>query len=224
MQEHWLWDFQKHEIQSFAADKDFYIKCHDSTEPLTGFNLPRGQKGEAILWTSYLSSKVKKLDCGNERIICVELSGNDKICIINVYLPTNNSSVNSHIDYAECLDVLDNIISKHRNSHKVTLCGDFNGTLLSARPYNKHDRLLRDFVREHELYYVHTDKYIFFHHAGTGRSQIDYIIDYLKLIILCQQINIGLIRFVIKTMKILPVMCQLVQLYQCQLKHKLHIL
>ena len=73
---------------------------------LVPFKSPRGQGGEAILYSSYLSSKVKKLDCDNEIIICVKFSGIDHICIINVYLPTKNSSVNSHIDYAECLDIL----------------------------------------------------------------------------------------------------------------------
>ena len=121
VQEHWLWDFQKHEMQSLSLNKDFHIRCYDSTEPLTGFRLPRGQGGVSILWPTYLSSRVKKLEDGNERIIGIELSGTEKLCIINVYLPTNNPSVNSHIEYAECLDILDNMISKFRCSHKLVL-------------------------------------------------------------------------------------------------------
>ena len=134
-----MWDFQKHEIQTLAGNKDFYIRCADFTQPLSGFRLPRGQGGVSILWPTHWSSKVKKLGEGNERMIGIELSGTDKICIINVYLPTNNPSLNSHIDYAKCLDVLDRMISKFRNSNKIISCGDLNGTLLRARQYNKHD-------------------------------------------------------------------------------------
>ena len=89
VQEHWLWDFQKHEMQSLSVNKDFHIRCYDSIEPLTGFRLPRGQGGVSILWPTHLSSKVKKLDDGNERIIGIELLGIDKMCIItSIYLQT----------------------------------------------------------------------------------------------------------------------------------------
>ena len=101
--------------------------------------------------------------------------GTEKLCTINVYLPTNNPSVNSHIEYAECLDILDNMISKFRCSHKLVLCGDFNGTLLSPRPYNKHDQLLKDFVKEHNLSFTHTEGHTFFHLSGNSSSQIDYV-------------------------------------------------
>ena len=118
-----MWDFQKHEMQSLSVNKDFHMRCYDSIEPLTGFRLPRGQGGVSILWPTHLPSKVKKLDDGNEGIIGIELLGTNKMCIINVYLPTNNASVNSYIEYGECLDILDNMISKFRNSHKVYCVG-----------------------------------------------------------------------------------------------------
>ena len=94
-----------HELQNLALDKDSFSRCADHYEPLTGFSLPRGHGGVSILWPSSWSSRVKKVDEGNERIIVIELSGEPKLHIINVYLPTNNTSVNSHIEYAECLDV-----------------------------------------------------------------------------------------------------------------------
>ena len=54
------------------------------------------------------------------------------------------------------------------------ICVDFNGTLLKARLYNKHNRLLQDFVKEHCVNYI-TSKETFFHHCGLGSSQINYI-------------------------------------------------
>ena len=158
-----------------AINKYSYIRCADFTEPLSGFRLPRGQGGVLILWPVQWSSKVKKMNEGNERIIGIEISGNDKLCLINVYLPTNNNSVNSHVEYAKCLDMLDSMIIKYRNSHKIVLCGDFNGTLLTARPYNKHDQLLQNFIKEHELIFELTTNHTFFHHSGSSSSQIDYI-------------------------------------------------
>ena len=158
-----------------AINKDSCIRCADFKEPLSGFRLPRGQGGVLILWPVQWSSKVKKMNEGNERVIGIETSGKDKLCIINVYLPTNNSSVNSNVEYTECLHILDNMINKYRNSHKIVLCGDFNGTILTARPYNKHDQLLQNFIKEHELIFEHTTNHTFFHHSGSSSSQIDYI-------------------------------------------------
>ena len=124
-----MWEFEKHNFQDLENDKDFTIRCADYAEPISGFKLPRGRGGVSILWPAQWSSRIKKLTEGNERIICMEMIGTGKSCFINVYLPTNNSAVNSHTDYAECLDILDNIITKYRLTHKIILCGDFNGRL-----------------------------------------------------------------------------------------------
>ena len=54
--------------------------------------------------------------------------------------------------------------------------GDFNGTLLQQRQYNKLDVLLNSFVSEHELNFISSEKHSFFHHSGASSSQIDYIL------------------------------------------------
>ena len=158
-------------------DKDFTIRCSDYSDPISGVRLPRGKGGVCILWPTAWSSKVKKLDEGNERIVAIEITcnGQEKLCLINTYMPTNNSSVNSHMEYSECLDTLHSLISRNRQSHKIIICGDFNGTLLRTRPYNKHDRLLQAFVEGHCVYHVPTNLETIFHHSGLGSSQIDYI-------------------------------------------------
>ena len=46
---------------------------------------------------------------------------------------------------------------------------------LSARPYNKNDQLLQEFVNEHELFYFQMNSHTFYHHSGSSSSQIDYI-------------------------------------------------
>lgn len=74
----------------------------------------------------------------------------------------------------ECLDTLHDILLKYRLSHKIILCGDFNGTLLEARNYNKHDQLLHRFVAEHNLFFKVMKEHTFKHHSGLSSSQIDY--------------------------------------------------
>ena len=51
-----------------------------------------------------------------------------------------------------------------------------NGTLLAPRPYNKHDQLLQDFVKEQELKNLESLQHTFFHHSGKSSSQIDYFL------------------------------------------------
>ena len=69
---------------------------------------------------------MKRLNEGNERVIAIEIKGQEDICIVNVYMPTSNSSTNSHLEYLECLDILHGIVMKYRQSHKFVTCGDFN--------------------------------------------------------------------------------------------------
>ena len=87
-----------------------------------------------------------KLDVGNERVIAIEVNLDIRLCIINVYMPTNKSD--SEFGYRECLDVIHDKIRRYESSHTIVLCGDLNGTLLETRN-NKHDIMLKDFVNEH---------------------------------------------------------------------------
>ena len=105
VQEHWCWNFQVHELGDLSINKDYHVRCSDQNEPISGFKLPRGKGGVAIFWPNLWSSRIKKLSDGNERTIAIEIQGQVKICLINVYMPTNNSSVNSHLEYTECLDI-----------------------------------------------------------------------------------------------------------------------
>jgi hypothetical protein len=151
------------------------VRCHDTYEPLSGFKLPRGQAEVPISWPSDWSSKVKQLLDGKERIIAITIATKVNICIINTYLPTQGT--NSSEEYRECLDIIHNIIQKYRESHVTLLCEDLHGTLLQSR-MNKHDRLLKELIRELDLT---TNIGIgsqptFFYHAHNSKSQIDYIL------------------------------------------------
>ena len=73
---------------------------------------------------------IKRLSVGNTRIIAIEISTNEgSICLINCYMPSMDSG--STPQYIEQLDVLQSIIDKFNVSHRLVVCGDINGTLMS---------------------------------------------------------------------------------------------
>lgn len=188
LQEHWLWDFEKHWFINEFPEFGSFVRCHDSNDSISNFSLPRGRSGVAILWKKSLMDYTTRLDVGNERVIAIEIDSNIKLCIINVYLPTNKTD--SEYSYRECLDVVHDIIQRYESSHSVLLCGDLNGSLLQTRN-NKHDNILKDFVKNHQLShgtFVSTQP-TFFHFNGVVTSQIDYILtSNLKLL---KSYNIG---------------------------------
>ncbi|XP_071145324.1 uncharacterized protein [Mytilus edulis] len=143
---------------------------------ISEFNLPRGKGGVGIVWSSSISGKVTKIDEGNERIIGILIKSDPKICLICVYLPTNNASVNSVVEYGECLDILDFIINNYSDTHRIVIAGDLNGTLLKPRAGNKHDVCIHSFVRDHKLIVSAATKHTFMQHSGAGSSQIGYIL------------------------------------------------
>ena len=120
----------------------------------------------AYFWSKILTGRIKKLSGGNEWIIAIEVLGQVKFCLIKVYTPKNNSSVNSHLEYRENPDTYNRLFSKLRQLDVSILCDDSNGILLDARPYNKLDYLLQTFVNGNWLKCNLESEHIFYHHAG----------------------------------------------------------
>ena len=121
------------------------------------------------------SSRIKRLDEGNERVIAVTVAPSRPICLINAYMPTQDTG--SQVEYSECLDIVHLLFTKFQGTYDVILCGDLNGTLLDSRS-NKHDKLLKELTAELQLStgIICGNKPTFYHHAGTSKSQIDYIL------------------------------------------------
>ena len=154
---------------------DNFTRCSDTNDTLDGFKLSKGKGVVSILWSTAWTNNIKMLDDGNERIIAILITASTKICLINAYMPTCTNS--SQTEYRECIDIITDIIEKYQTTHKIVLCGDMNGTLLENRS-NKHDKILKMFVKESNLttgaYLPET--HTFHHHAGNSSSQIDYIL------------------------------------------------
>lgn len=125
----------------------------------------------------HLSHKIKEINEGNERILAIEITHPS---LQHMHLLPHICHLNpndSHIDYMECLNIINSIISTYSESHQIILLGDLNGTLLPPRKSNKCDQLLQSFITEMKLNVYPSDKQTFFHHDWDATSQIDYILD-----------------------------------------------
>ncbi|KAK3101100.1 hypothetical protein FSP39_000927 [Pinctada imbricata] len=174
IQEHWLWDFEKVDIEKFLGEWDYFIRCVDLLYPAAKFERGRGYGGTAIIWNKQIQPSIKTLDDGSERILALEINCKPHpLCIINVYMPTAGYS-DSTSQYKASLDLLDVIISKYRDTHSVLISGDLNATLLDDRNLSQ-DKLLKAFVKENELSVHSTGSHMTYQH-GSGKSQIDYFL------------------------------------------------
>ena len=171
-----MWTYEKEVIKDITHDYEVFSNCADKYDNISNFQAPRGKGGVAILWPKEWSSKVSQLEEGNERIIGIEMQwANERLCIVNTYMPTLNLPV-SKAEYQEHIDILHNIITKYKNTHKLILCGDFNATLLQTRD-NPHDKMFKNFVNETGLINrVNSLESTFASHNGKSSSQIDYIL------------------------------------------------
>ncbi|MCG8097222.1 MAG: reverse transcriptase family protein [Candidatus Thiodiazotropha endolucinida] len=176
LQETWLWTFEDYVIENLVPNYETFVRCSDINDNISNFQIMRGNGGIVILWPKTWTNCIRKLEDGNERIQAVELNTTDScFCIVNVYLPTLKLPT-SKDSYSECLDILHSIIVKYSGTHKIIVCGDFNGTLLPIRS-NPHDVMLKDLVEELQLYRYpeNCGKPTFFGHSG-ATSQIDYVL------------------------------------------------
>ena len=175
LQEHWLWDFEKHWFRNEIPNFGSFVRCCDFNDTISSFSIPRGRAGVAILWNETLTDSISRLQVGNERVIAIEINCSIKLCIIIVYLPTNK--LGSEYGYRECFDVVHDIIQRYEASHSIILCVDLNGSLLSSRN-NKHDIILKDFVKNHCLSsgVLLVTSLHFNHFNGVATSQIDYVL------------------------------------------------
>ena len=56
IQEHWLWEFQKHWLDENLADLHIFSRCHDSNENISNFNIPSGRAGISQTLNSAIES------------------------------------------------------------------------------------------------------------------------------------------------------------------------
>jgi hypothetical protein len=71
--------------------------------------------------------------------------------------------VNSSIEYAEYLDIIQHMVMTYTETHEIIIIVDLNVTLSTTRNYNRHDVLLQSFEHELGIHVEHSEKQTFFH-------------------------------------------------------------
>ena len=174
LQEHWLWDFEKHTIKQLLPSFDSNIISCDSQNPILNTHVPRGKGGACILWPNSITHCVKQLDISSDRMTSIQITGSENVLFLNVYMPAHSS--HSKIEYQECIDIISNFLERFPSSIWV-ICGDFNATLASTRN-NSHDVIFKKFVKTFQLEHTAASQIspTFVQHSGNGSSHIDYIL------------------------------------------------
>ena len=174
LQEHWTHGYEKAHLQSFFPDHVIASKHADQDTDKYNLETPRRKGGIAFVWKKELDDRIDLVYEGNSRIQAIQLSTsqNEKIIIVNTYMPTNGSE--NHIQkYQEILEEIRELLVKYSKYHFIWL-GDLNGSLL--RSTYAHDKILRSFIHEMELSPAgECDDMTFHHFNNKSHSQIDYI-------------------------------------------------
>ncbi|VDI52028.1 Hypothetical predicted protein [Mytilus galloprovincialis] len=106
LQEHWLYNFEKDEMEHFLNKYKCHVKCVDDTNPISPLQRPRGMSGTAICYKREISSSVTEKSDGSMRINVIKVDVKPKpLLIIGVYMPCRGG-IDADRDYREITDEL----------------------------------------------------------------------------------------------------------------------
>ena len=178
LQEHWLYNFEKHKLEEFCSERGFecFLKCSDDADPISPLQRPRGKGGTGILWRNTISRNVKVLPGGSDRVCAIrcEYSDHGSICIINVYLPCRGYK-DSDDRFLDTLDEVREILIKYAVNSHVILLGDLNASLHREKPIAR-DAILKNFLDEFRITTGKNYPTDFTYVHGSGKSTIDYVL------------------------------------------------
>jgi endonuclease/exonuclease/phosphatase family metal-dependent hydrolase len=185
LQEHHLFDNNKHFISTINQQFDHYTKC-DSYIREDGLRVRQG--GVSILWSKNISGLVKPLDIGSNNIQGVEITNRDgsSIVVLNVYLPSANHGIDL---FADAISMLSDACQYYTSFTRVIVCGDFNSnvihgsrSLISRNSDPRRSRLMNTFTLNANLSSTVTcdicrgTRETFLPYDGSPGSQIDHIL------------------------------------------------
>ena len=178
VQEHWLFQCMLNKFGDIGENINYAAKGTDFYHPLAPLQLPRGFGGVAILWKKDLEPYLKPLDDGNERIQCVECKadGARNILFISVYLPVRGYS-DSIDEFAECIDILQEICLKYQSTHEMVIGGDLNEDLTNIcdGERSKRGSRLLQLINDFSLTYSVAGK-TYISPSGVECSELDYFL------------------------------------------------
>lgn len=90
LQEHWLFNFELDNLETFIEGFTSTGKAVDDTNPIMPTAKPRGYGGTATLWRNTLTEQIKVIPDGDHRILGITVNNNTDTpwLIANVYLPS----------------------------------------------------------------------------------------------------------------------------------------
>ena len=141
----------------------------------------RPSRGVAIFWRKALSLSISPLLI-DDSIIGVILSGdNDKVLLLNVYLPCDKQTTDSLHNYRSMLAKL-RVVVDEQNINNVILIGDFNASPLRGRFWSE----LLNFVRSSSLVVLHEllpqDTFTYLCPAKNTTSWLDHVVCSSRLV------------------------------------------
>ena len=147
------------------------------------------QGGLAILWKKCYNYCITELDLGIEtdRLMGVKINSDDSVPIflINVYLPSTNSTIS---DYQTNLDLLQVVYDSYFDKGVIIVVGDFNAELAPSSDrrlgivQNARGRLLDNFMEDNSLCCKVADEsclgpvYTYLPDNNGSPSQIDHVL------------------------------------------------
>lgn len=173
VQEHWYFDCQLGKLGAVCKNFNGCGKAVDTGDPILPVQMPRGYGGTAILWRKDIDHMVSVLPDGSNRIQCVEITCQNTVLAVSVYMPCRGLRDNVE-EFADCISQLQEIYQKYSNSHIVIFGGDFNEDLNSQREPERNKKLkglMQDCLlatKDTEKTYVNPD--------GVETSTLDYIL------------------------------------------------
>ena len=173
LQEHWLFNYQLHRLDTISDGLQGCGKSVDDDDPIQPIQKPRGYGGVGILWADSIDHLVTPISDGSNRIQCIILKGDIvNILLVSVYMPCRGQNDN-FLEFCECIDQLGEIASKYID-HDIVIGGDFNEDMNSTQK-SRRMLYLDNFVREFKMKFVSTPK-TFIHSNGRDCSTIDYFL------------------------------------------------
>ena len=124
IQETWLYSFEDNIINKIFNGCNNYSVSAMNDSDIGRKGRPYG--GCSIVWKNSLAIKVSPINTISNRIcaVCIECDA-DNLLLINVYMPTIDSSVDNLNEYSDVLGELSSLIQTFNDS-KILIGGDFN--------------------------------------------------------------------------------------------------
>ena len=178
IQEHWMFSYEKNQIEDILPGYKSSIKCFDDHEPINHmYRPPRGYAGVATIWSPRLNDAMEELPDGGTRVLVNQLSTpQGLITIVNSYMPTDGCK-EKDTDYQAVLDEIQEISTKYQTHSTIIWAGDVNASFRRKKP-NKNDTSLQRFCKDMGFTSKIADEEVstFHHFNGTSKSQIDHIL------------------------------------------------